>query len=424
MKKNYSLNELGATMHEFTLDNGLKVIFIEKPFAPIYAEIEVKTGTVFNPSNNGLAHFVEHILVSEKKQYSRNQFSKIINSIGGHSNAHTSASYISVEAKVASSEFLPALKEYLSLSVNEIYITEESLQKEKNIILSEIERKKSAQDYEIKNRISELFCGGTVWNYSNLGETEAMLSITKEDVIGFFNTYFVVENMTLLISGGCTVSDIQKTFSDIVFKNGVKSLRPDSPKQLDVMQRFYYYDDVPQSGISVAFNAPQVGTRESIVLNFALEYAHTGLDSLFFSEIREKRGLAYHLSNFRFIYGYTQYVGTGIGVPTKSIDTVIDVILETYQKILDDGISQEEIDAAVLKMWNRAKIDNEKVSTIVGLINYPYPNVTSVVGHFPDIYNLRQSITEDEVKAVLKKYITLDSFHLLMDGREKSVKYM
>lgn len=202
MKKNYSLNELGATMHGFTLDNGLKVILIEKPFAPIYAEIEVRTNTVFNTSNNGLAHFVEHILVTEKKQYSRNQFSKIINSTGGKSNAHTSATHISIEAQITDSEFLPALKEYLSLSVNEIYITDESLQKEKNIIFSEIERYKSAPDYEIKNHLSELFCGGTVWNYSNLGEAEKMLSITKEEVIDFFNTYFVVENMTLIIGGG------------------------------------------------------------------------------------------------------------------------------------------------------------------------------------------------------------------------------
>lgn len=101
MNRTYSLTEFGVKKHETVLSNGLRVIFIEKPFAPIFAEIEIGAGSVFNPSDNGLAHFTEHKLLGGSKTLSIEDFSKIINSVGGYYNASTSARRILIECLVA-----------------------------------------------------------------------------------------------------------------------------------------------------------------------------------------------------------------------------------------------------------------------------------------------------------------------------------
>lgn len=89
MEEIKTLAEFGVTKHEKVLDNGLQTIFIEKPFSPIYAKIVIGAGSVFNPSDNGLAHMAEHLLAGSKKT-SKEEFHRIIESIGGFKNMFTS----------------------------------------------------------------------------------------------------------------------------------------------------------------------------------------------------------------------------------------------------------------------------------------------------------------------------------------------
>lgn len=53
----------------------------------------------------------------------------------------------------------------------------------------------------------------------------------------------------------------------------------------------------------------------------------------------------------------------------------------------------------------------------------PYQEENPVIGDFPDIYNFRHTITSEEIKQVLERYIKLENFHLCIFGKEPSKKY-
>lgn len=424
MKKIYSLTDFGVTKHKTVLKNGLRVIFIEKPFAPIYAKMMIGAGSVFNSSDNGLAHFTEHIIMSGNKNLSKENFSRIIDSIGGYKNASTSKEYMSVDCAIAETQHLPQMSLFFSEALKNIYLTKESLKKEKEIIQSEIQRQLSRTEYKDYLETFKILTKESPYQYSNLGEIEAMSYLTISEVENFFSTYCVVENMVLVIAGGCTLSDIENNFSHINFLNGQKSILPVGPKVINKNQRLLCKQDIPQSETIILFEGPIPYTRDSIILKFVLSFVHDGISSRFYKKIRNEKGLAYSVQNVVLRFNKTVYLGTGTGIPSEKTDEAIETILECYQNLIVEGMSDKEIRERINTLWFSFKRCTERTFDWVREFEDCLYEDNKIVGDFPAIFNFRETITSEEIKSVLQKYITFENFHLIVRGREPSKKYL
>lgn len=421
MEKHYSLADFGATRHEETLKNGLRVVFIEKPFAPIYAKVMMRAGSIFDPIDRlGLAHFTEHIIASGSKTKSKEEFSGIMESIGGYWNAGTADEYMSVQCEVAVPEHLINMKEYFTHALSGVHLTEDLLQKEKSIIISEIERARSKPEYEASLYIGSVFANGTHWESPTLGTIESVSAISIEDVETFFGTYCTVENMVLVVGGGCTWAQIEEAFQDIPLLHGGNKVLPADPLPIEPNRPIVFEQDIPQTGIVFGFRGPDIGTREELLCNFAFRFAHDGITSRFFKKIRNERALAYDLSFVNITFNTLQYIGTSVGVPTNKVQETIDAIRECYTEFLEEGMTQKEIDDKTDTLWFSAKRTKQTSNELVSTYAYDelYPNKNLLHGPFPDAFNYRQTYTAEEIHNVLKKYITLDNFYVVLNGKE------
>lgn len=425
IKQKYTLKDFGVKRYEKTLKNGLKVVFIEKPYSPIYAKIMMRAGSIYNGSDSGLAHFTEHSIVSGSKKYpKKEEFAGIIESIGGFKNAFTSRTWMSVDCEIAAPEQLKSMKEYLSEALTHMHLDSVKLKKEKGVITSEIEKNHSDPKYHSRVYFDSILANGTSWGITTLGTVESVDTITIKDVEKFFSEYCVVENMVLLIVGGCKFSDIEKTFSSIKFLHGKQAQLPESPKYLSNNQRVFFKQDLKQTNVALIFNGPEVGTKDGDILRFVLNYAHSGFTSRFYKKIRNEKGLAYSVGMFLSDFNKTRYLGTSVGVPAEKTDEVIDAILECYKELLHEGMTQKQINEKIKTSWFSDKRNTQKSSDWINVISPElYPELKSFVGDYPNWFNFSQTITPKEVSIVLKKYITLDNFHLLINGTEPSKKY-
>lgn len=427
IRRNYSLEEFGVKKHQTVLSNGLELIFIEKPYSPIHARIMMGAGSVFNPSDNGLAHFTEHMLVGASGKYPRKELiAQIINKVGGISNASTSGPHMMVVCGIPLPDHLPNMKQHFTQVLTDLYCTPALFNKEKGVISSEIEGKLSEPGYRIGRYMNRALVSDSPWGYSNLGELEAMQSLEMDDVVAFHAKHCVVENMTLIVAGGSTFDKIRKTFGSIpIPSGGERMVLPPDPLPLLPQQRLFYMEDVGETDILMGFQAPPLFSRESIILRFALEYAHGGLDSLFMNEIRNKRGLAYSASLRILDFGKLRYIGTTVGVPTNKTDETISVVLECYRKFIKTGMPVKEIKKRIDRSYfaNRRYLERS-VDWINEFDHGLFEEENPLIGDFPDLFNFYETITSEEISAVLKKYITLDNFHLFVVGREPSKKYM
>lgn len=419
-----TLAEFGVTKHEKVLQNGLKTIFIEKPFSPIYAKLVIGAGSVFNPSDNGLAHFVEHIIMSGTKNLSRVDFFGIMESVGGLRNAYTSKNDMTIVAEVAEASQLPAIARFFTEAIETIYITPTSLQKEKEVIFSEIQKRINENPYhEPLFKLRSVITQGNPWGYSILGELDEMMKITISDVEDFFSKYCVVENMALVIAGGCKISDIEKNFSKIKFLHGAKQVFPEGPKVIET-QRLFSRANVSQAKLLVGFNGPVAGSRDSHILNLATSFAHSGMASRFYRSIRGEKALAYTLSGVSLVYNKLKYFGTEVGVPCVKLDDTIDAVLDCYKGLIVDCMTQEEIDNKVKTWWFSVKRSMERsVDWVEQFDSCLFEDPNPLFGDFPDVYNFRKSITADDVRRVIEQYITTDLFHLHVVSSDPGKKY-
>ncbi len=417
--KNYSLSDFGVTKHEFQLKNGLPVLLIKKPFAPIFMEIAMRAGSVFDPDGKGgLAHFSEHLIVNGSSKISQKEFWGIPASIGASSNARTGKTFMTVELEIAEKSQLKSATEYFTHALTEIYLTDRMLEKEKGIVISEIEGRRSDPATLSMWHINYELAQGNTWGRPQLGTKESVRSITKDDVEKFFTTHCTIENMVLTVAGDCVPDDIEEAFGKIDFLKGVRNELPPEPAPLPAGARILFQQDIPQTAITVVFLDSKYYTRESSLLNFAMSYAHDGLTSMFAQKIREEKGLAYGVGNVRYPFDTFGYVGTRVGTPTMKSAEALNAIEETYAEFLYSGISQHDIENKADAWWYSSKIAYQTSRRWVHefSIQQLYP-VQRVHGPFPDGHNYRKTYREDEMNKILRQCINLSKYYLIVVGK-------
>ncbi len=422
----YSLVDYGVIKHEGVFKNGLKVTFIEKPFAPIYAEISIGAGSLQNPNDNGLAHFCEHVIVSGSKKYPKKELlASIINNVGGYSNASTSLREMRVLCKIADKIHLPQMEEHFQEVLGGIYVTDTLIEKEKGVISSEIKKKISNNSfYNAGLYLSKKYAPNTPWSYSTLGTIESISSFTLKDIEDFFEENCTVENMKLTVSGGCSFSDIEKTFENIGFltSGNLKDV-PADPNVLLPEQRFFYQQKSEETKVGVFFKGPKIYSRESVVLHYALNHAHIGIDSRFYKKIRNEKGLSYSVSKIEKFFDNMQYIGTEVGTLPEKASLLLETILECYKELLDEGMTATQIKDRNSRFYYSCKRSLETSEDWVNKLRDLRPKSKDLIGDYPDIHNVYQTITPEEIDAVLRAYITPDNFHLYVLGEEPINSY-
>ena len=213
MKKT-KLKGLDLDVLEETLDNGLKVIFIpyenKKNYFITYATKFGSITTEFKPVDSkrdvkvptGIAHFLEHKMFEQENGEDPFTF---FSKSGTGANASTSfdnTQYICYGTK----NFNENLK-YLLSFVNSPYFTAQNVEKEKGIIIEELKMYLDIPDYRLENRLRENLYQKHPRRIDIGGTIEDVERITKEDLYTCYNSFYLPNNMFIIVSGNFNVEE-------------------------------------------------------------------------------------------------------------------------------------------------------------------------------------------------------------------------
>jgi predicted Zn-dependent peptidase len=415
-----TLADYGVEKIEKTLANGLRVVFVRKPFAPIHCEFAMRAGSVYDPiGKEGLAHFSEHLLVSGSQEYPKAEFAKIINAVGGYSNAYTNQIMMSVVCEVALPQHMERVAKHFMNSVGGYHITPEKVEKEKGTITSEIERYASNNDVRYSWFVRDIVGGQSRFAHEILGTVESISKFTAEDVETFLKESIVAENVVLVVAGGCEMADIERAFGSLPLPHGAERQLPADPVPVEAGLRSHFDIDIPQTNITVMFAAPDVESREFDILTFAIAFAHDGFASLFYRRIRNEKNLAYAVANTTVAFNDRAYVGTWTGVPTERVEEALAEITACYEELLRDGMTAQQLEYQLNLMQFRSIRTKQEVEDWVNVFvdTKLYPEQHPRFGEFPDKLNYLRTVTAEEVLAVLKKWIIPQNMIILTGGK-------
>ena len=339
---------MGASGYQKTiLDNGIKVITEEIPYLKsVSTGVWALTGSRDERSQeNGISHFIEHLLFKGTERRTAFDIAKEIDSVGGTLNAFTGREYTCYYAKVIDQNF-PLAIDLLSDIFLHPLIEVNDVEKERMVILQEIKMVEDTPDDYIHDLFNRVYWGNHPLGLPICGTTENVQSFNREQIYQFFKKSYPPCRIIICAAGNLkhqeVVVQVQETFGRIPkFNQSLERLRPDSVSTTNIRKR-----DLEQVHICL-------GTR-GLPYNHSLRFTSYvlntilggGMSSMLFQEIRENRGLAYS------VYSYLPaYIDTGLfvvyaGTSEESYQEVIDLILKQFKRLTKEAFKNGELETA------------------------------------------------------------------------------
>ena len=186
------------------LPNGLRVLVIPMPsFESATVMVMVGAGSRYeNRKNSGISHFLEHMAFKgTKKRPSSQDISSLIDGIGGEFNAFTSKEATGYYIKAQTTHVETCL-DLLSDMLTNSLLSKEEIEKEKGVIIEEINMYEDTPMRNLGDIYEGLLYGDTPMGWDTAGSKEVVRSVGREDFIKYMQSLYSPDNMTVLVAGG------------------------------------------------------------------------------------------------------------------------------------------------------------------------------------------------------------------------------
>jgi len=319
-----------------TLPNKIRLLFVPIPsLESVTVTVWVKTGSR-NESDEiaGISHFLEHMVFKgSKKRPSAKEISESVDRIGGEFNAATSKEWTNFYIK-ARAESLDKAFDVLSDMVLNPILGEKEIEREKGVILEEIAMYEDTPIYQIGDVFERSVFKGDNLGRDTIGSVKTVKTTKKDDFVLYRRKYYYPENILVTVSGGVK----KKEVINLTRKHfGVLEER----KMEEEKKRSFFSDQMNPRVILTSKKNEQahlilgfLGYSRSFIDKYVeattISVLGGGMSSRMFSEVREKRGLAYSVRVYSDHFVDTGEVLTYAGVDPKNAKKAIRVILDEY----------------------------------------------------------------------------------------------
>ena len=329
------------------LDNGIRVITENIPHAhSVSIGIWVANGSrIESVEQNGVAHFLEHLLFKGTSRRSALDIAREIDSVGGVLNAFTSREYVCYYAKVLSKFLSKAVDLLTDIFLHSLFDPDE-IEKERKVILQEISMIEDTPD----DYVHDLFAR-TIWNGHPLGmpvigNEKSVGSLDRAAIVAYQGRAYRTEDIIIAAAGRITHDELLHLL-DGVFdtigagKNKTVDLPPAYGKHVVIVEK-----ELEQLHLCLGTKAlPQSDPRrfETFILNTVLGGS---MSSRLFQEVREKQGLAYSIYSYISSHSDTGSLAVCAGTGSEKFREVIDITLHEMKRLKRESLTGEELDAA------------------------------------------------------------------------------
>ncbi|NCD01049.1 insulinase family protein [bacterium] len=331
------------------LSNGLNVITVpNKNTKAVTVLVMVKTGSRYESKEiNGLSHFLEHMMFKgTKKRPDTLSLSTELDSVGAEFNAFTSKEFTGYWIKVKSDKLELALDVLSDMVINSKFEQKE-IDKERGVIIEEMNMYKANPMMRIEDVFETCVYGDNSAGWEVIGTEKNIKNLNRDDFVKYFKKQYNSNNMSVILAGDLSRYDkkiVIKYFKDLEEKTPIKKEKIESKqkKQKILIEN----KESDQINLSLGVRTFPVGDKREYALKLMQVILGGSMSSRLFSEIREKRGLAYYVRTQTESYPDSGYITTEAGLRIKGAKEAIGIIIKEYEKLKEESVSEKELERA------------------------------------------------------------------------------
>ncbi|MCL4416881.1 MAG: insulinase family protein [Actinobacteria bacterium] len=394
------------SVSRFDLPNGMVLLTQEEHENDIVSiEVFVNAGLLHETDQNaGIINLIQNLILKGAGKYNSQQIAEMLELSGIMMSASSSPDFAEISCTTTSKNFAHAVQ-ILGDVLSNPRFDQAEIDKEKKNITEQIEGEQSAFT-AIYNIFLQNFYRYHPYRQPILGQAKAIKNLTRDNILDFYRTYYVPNRMVIVVSGNINKNEVKETVKK-VFKN----FNPSNPRPIEITweppneeREIYLSSSGNLSWLFIGYQAPEVISEDYYAMKLIYSYLGEGLSSRIWTELREKRGMAYDLGAFYpSLEGPSHFIAYIVTTPDKILESKRRILYEISQ-IKSSGIPDFQLEQVKQKViggyllereTDRGKAESLGSAEIQGKGYMADENFAKKI----------EEVTSEQIKAVANKYL-------------------
>ncbi|HEU5215305.1 MAG TPA: pitrilysin family protein [Gaiellaceae bacterium] len=331
-----------------TLDNGLRVLTADLPHAQSVAVmVMLAAGSRYETAETGgIAHFAEHMFFKgTERRPSARQIAGEIDSIGGEFNAFTGKENTTYYVKCAAEHRDVALDVLVDMLRNSRFL-EEEIEREKGVIVEEMNMYYDTPRDYIGGVYEQLLWGDQPLGREIIGRKETIQGATRDTFMGYLDRWYRPSRMVVGVAGriGDGLLDrVQELLGDLT---PAETGEPEPTTPHDDGRVRVSTKQSEQAHVSIGVHSKPLDDPDRYAIQLLATALGGGMSSRLFTEVRERRGLAYYVYGLNHSYTDAGTLYTQAGVDIARINDAVTTIASELRKIAAEPLPADELEKA------------------------------------------------------------------------------
>jgi len=292
---------------------------------------------------NGLAHFMEHMVFKGTERRSAEAIASEMDSVGGMLDAFTSKEQICFNAKVLD-ENLPIAFDVIADLVLRPRFDSEDVSKERQVVLEEIKMDLDNPEYLLHEIFTRGFWPEHPLGRPILGTPETVKQFSREALQTRFREWFAPDHLVVTAAGNVThqqVMDlVQREFGHLR-SNG--ALEDHTPPKTGAPLHVERKKELEQVHLCIGVPSLPIAHERRFGIAVLNNMLGGGMSSRLFQNIREKRGLAYAVFSEITPYSDAGMLTVYAGTAKETVGQVLDLTIDEFRSMKESPVTDEEL---------------------------------------------------------------------------------
>ncbi|MBQ7125735.1 insulinase family protein [bacterium] len=411
-------------------DNGHKIVLAYKEGGMVNVSSWVKTGSINeNDINNGISHFLEHLMFKGTHKYKAGEFDRILEARGAIVNAATWKDYtfyyvtlpkgendvnfdlaLELHADMMTDPLIPDYEMGAPFDVNDSNVTDK---RERHVVIEEIRMRKDQPWTKVYNATNHAMYTSHPYKRDVIGTPEIISQVSQKEIMDYYKTFYSPQNVTTIIVGEFDFDNVLNKVKN-AFNWGDRPIPPkfDLTPDKPVGNTVYIENEANINSSFLMFGylgVPARDLRNLIALEMLSVILGDGTSSRLYVNLVEN--LEKHIFNVVDSENYAFRDGSNFFIQANFNSEYKEEAIELIKNEIEDlkeNISEKELNKAKKKLKSNFACEVETVSEIGESIGY-YMTVCDDLSLAEEYIPICESLTAEDLKNVAKKYLNIDN---------------
>ena len=295
-----------------------------------------------NLRNNGISHFIEHMLFKGTKKRTAKMIAEEIESYGGYLNAFTSKEHTCYYSKGLTDNLGRTFSVLSDLIQNPLF-KENHIRREAGVVIDELKDLDDSPEELLYDKFEEIIFSGNKLSLPVIGRENNIKNFDSDELFKFHSSNYNTDGLLVVASGNVKHDELIKLTERYITQGSSRVRRNRDKFNLKKVDDTFIEKDVQQVHTIIGRATYGYNDKKRIPIRFLSALLGEGSSSRLFLAVREKLGITYQINSFLNSYNDTSAFGIYFSTNQQQYSKVIEIVFKEFKKLKNIPVKDREL---------------------------------------------------------------------------------